>query len=133
MTALLNPVLLAALLLAQVGAQIGQTAPAAPDHLRYQRAVLLPPARQSQACATLHAQVFAHAAPSLKDLRLFNGTAELPYATTLSQPLQQENDEARILNLGLRNGRIAFDLEMPRRPYTDVLLNLKGRDFVATA
>jgi hypothetical protein len=128
---LLKPALLAALLLWQL--------PAAPDpappleHLRYQRTISLPAARAAQACATLDAQVFAHAAPSLKDLRLFNGAAELPYATTLSQPLQQESDDARILNLGLRNGRIAFDLEMPRRPYTDVLLNLKGRDFLATA
>jgi hypothetical protein len=170
MTALLKPVLAAALLLAhigahigaQVGAQIGQTAPSAPpDHLRYQRSVLLPPARLPQACATLDAQVFAHAAPSLKDLRLFNGTAELPYATTLSQPLQQESDDARVLNLGLRTDhndraqanhdvqadrdaqadysghaqpvRLVFDLAMPPRPYTDIQLNLARTDFLATA
>jgi hypothetical protein len=131
-----KPVLLAALLLAQLTAPTA--APAQTDvpaaHLRYQRAIALPPApRDSQACAILDAPVFAHAAPFLKDLRLFNGTAPLPYATTLSEPLQQESDDARILNLGLRDNRLIFDLAMPRRPYTDLQLTLNRKDFLATA
>jgi len=121
---------------------VGQLPPptATPDHLRYQRAVSTPSAPQAvstQACATLDAQVFAHAAPDLKDLRLFAGDSgnktEVPYATTLSEPLQQESEDARVLNLGLQNGRIVFDLEMPHRPYTDVALTLNRKDFLATA
>jgi hypothetical protein len=144
MPALLKPVLLATLLLwqlpaaAQTDASQKQLANQPRDqlqaHLRYQRSVALPSdPNAAQACAILDAPVFAHAAPSLKDLRLFNGAAELPYATTLSQPLQQENDDARILNLGLRDKRVDFDLEMPHRPYTDLLLNLNRKNFLATA
>jgi hypothetical protein len=135
MTVLLKSALLSALLLWQLPDRA--SAPDSADHLRYQRTIALPSAREGQgggqACATLDAQVFAHAAASLKDLRLFNGAAEFPYATTLSEPLQQENEDARILNPGLRDRRMVFDLAMPRHPYTDVLLNLQGKDFLATA
>lgn len=114
---------------------------AAPWYFRYKREVtLIPgvpgrsPARAAgQACAVLDAQVFAHAASSLKDLRLYHGTAEVPYATTLSEPIQQDSEDARILNLGIRSGRISFDLEMPRRPYTSVALDLAEKDYIAIA
>ena len=107
-------------------------------HFRYQREVTLPPdtlARgpASQACAVLDAEVFAHAASSLKDLRLYRGKSEIPYATTLSEPIQQDSEDARIVNLGMRSGRISFDLEMPHRPYTNVVLDLAEHDFIATA
>ncbi len=134
MTALLKPVLLSALLLTQLPAPTLAQTDVPEAHFRYQRSVALPLApREGQACAILDASVFAHAAPSLKDLRLFNGAAELPYATTLSEPLQQESDDARILNLGLRDQRLVFDLAMPRRPYTDLQLTLNRKDFLATA
>lgn len=85
-----------------------------------------------QACALLDADVFAHAAASLKDLRLYSGRTELPYAITLSEPLQQESDDARVLNLRAQSGHISFDLEMPHRPYTGLVLDLAATDFVAT-
>jgi len=126
-----------------------QTAPrpaAAPVHLRYQRSVNLAPVPAgtqtgtqigTQTCAVLDAPVFPHAAPSLRDLRLFTGPpgsqTELAYATTLSESQQQESEDARIFNLGLRNGHILFDLEMPHRPYTGLTLDLAARDFIATA
>jgi hypothetical protein len=90
-------------------------------------------AASGQACAVLDSQVFAHAAPSLKDLRIFSGKNELPYAITLSEPLQQDSEEARILNLGTREGRVVFDLQMPNRPFTNVTLELAAKDFIATA
>ena len=114
---------------------------ASPQHLRYERSIRLPGSVNSLAgetCAVLDAQVFAHASPSLKDLRIYSGNAaagrpEIPYAITLSEPLQQDTDEARILNLGTRSGHIVFDLAMPRRPYTAVALDLDAHDFIATA
>jgi len=109
---------------------------ASPGHLRYERAITLPEASNppsEQACAVLDAEVFAHAAASLKDLRLYRGQVEVPYATTLSETLQQESEDARILNLGTRSGRIVFDLEMPHRPFTIVTLDLAAKDFIATA
>lgn len=106
-------------------------------HLRFERAIRLP-AATGQACAVLDAPVFAHASPSLKDLRIYSGNSEeshpeIPYAITLSEPLQQETDDARVLNLGTRSGHIVFDLAMPHRPYTAVALDLAAHDFLATA
>jgi hypothetical protein len=80
--------------------------------------------------------VFAHASAALKDVRLFPRTTvarEIPYAITLSEPAQPDAEPARVLNLGLRGRTITFDLKMPQRPYTEVVLDLAGRDFIATA
>lgn len=101
------------------------------QYFRYYRAVAASGAGQS--CAVIDTQVFAHAAPSLKDLRLYQGAREIPYAITLSEPTQPDSETARVLNLGLRNGSIVFDLEMPSRPYTEVTLNLDAQDYIATA
>jgi hypothetical protein len=109
-----------------------------PEHMQYERAITVP-AGAGQACAVLDAQIFPHAAPSLKDLRIFpsqDGTpGEVPYAITLSQTVTEETGPARLLNLGTsKNGNgIVFDLEMPDRPYTEVALDLAGRDFLAIA
>ena len=116
--------------------QVSEQTVASPDHFRYQRALNLPGGRNTasgQACAVLDSDTFAHAAASLKDLRIYTGGHEVPYATTLSEPLQQENEDARVLNLGIRSGRVVFDLAMPHRPYSTVTLDLAAKDFVATA
>jgi hypothetical protein len=105
---------------------------ASPQHLRYERLLNLN-GMAGQSCAVLDGAVFTHASASLKDLRLYAGNKEVPYAITLSEPLQQDTDEARILNLGTRFGHISFDLEMPARPYTAVSLDLNAHDFIATA
>jgi hypothetical protein len=110
---------------------------ASPQHFRYERSIHLQ-AASGESCAVLDAPVFTHAAPSLKDLRIYGGNTEagrpeVPYAITLSEPLQQDTDDARILNLGTRSSHIVFDLAMPRRPYTAVALDLDAHDFIATA
>jgi hypothetical protein len=115
-----------------------QAAPAASgpetvqQYSRYQRAIALD-AGAGQACVVVDAQIFPHAAASLKDLRLYQGAREIPYALTLSEPVQAEGDTARVLNLGVRGQSIVFDLQMPNRPYTDINLDLAGQDFLATA
>ena len=136
---------LLALLLFQAAAT--EAPVARPDALRYVRDLRVPPGT-GQACASLDAQVFPHAAPSLIDLRLFpsepNPAApaphELPYAITLSEAASEETEPARVLNLGsaggdTRTAKIAFDLAMPDRPYTGVTLTLDPavHDFLATA
>ena len=113
---------------------------AQPSAMQYERAIRVP-AGSGQACAVLDAQVFPHAAPSLVDLRIFpSGAAagaqhEVPFAMTLSEAVTEETQAARVLNLGTEHGKIVFDLEMPTRAYTDVMLNLDPsiRDFLATA
>jgi hypothetical protein len=109
-----------------------ETSTADQHFLRYRRTVSLP-SGPGQTCAVIDPQIFPHAAPSLKDLRLYQDGHEVPYAITLSEPQQPDSDTAQIRNLGLRGHNIVFDVEMPNRPYTDVTLNLAGQDFLATA
>jgi hypothetical protein len=113
---------------------------ARPDAMQYERAIRVP-AGAGQACAVLDAQIFPHAAASLADLRIFPSEArsvkphEVPYAITLSEAVTEETQSAQLLNLGSEGGKIAFDLELPQRAYTDVTLDLDPaiHDFLATA
>lgn len=128
----MKSVFVALLLFWQAAASGPKTSIAVQQYSRYQRAVTLPTGA-GQMCAVIDGQIFPHAAPSLKDLRLYQGTHEVPYAITLSEPEQSDMATARILNLGIHGRSIVFDLEMPSRLYTDVDLDLAGQDFLATA
>ncbi len=108
------------------------TSVADPQFFRYQRTITLP-AGAGQTCIVISPQIFPNAAPSLKDLRLYQERREVPYAITLSEPSQPDSEPARVLNLGLRGRTIVFDLAMPARPYTEVGLSLDGKDYLATA
>jgi hypothetical protein len=105
---------------------------ASPQYFQYHRNVTTA-ASSGEACAVINPGIFPHAAPSLKDLRLYRDEHEVPYAITLSEPDQPDSESARVFNLGTQGSAIVFDLEMPRRPYTDVALDLAGKDFLATA
>ena len=101
---------------------------------RYQRAVMA--SGSGIFCAVVDPAIFAHAAPAMRDLRLFSATpatTEAPYLLTVSEAQQTESESARVLHLEDRGpGGITLDLAMPPRPYTDVVLDLPGRDFIAT-
>ncbi|HEY6412631.1 MAG TPA: DUF3999 family protein [Edaphobacter sp.] len=125
-------VFLLALLLWQAASPGLSTSVADPQFFRYQRTITLPEGA-GQACVVLSPQIFPNAAPSLKDLRLYQKGREVPYVITLSEPSQPDSEPARVLNLGLRGRTIVFDLAMPARPYTEVELNLAGKDYLATA
>jgi hypothetical protein len=103
-----------------------------PQYFRYERTVTVD-GSSGQSCAVIDPQVFPHAAASLKDLRLYRNGREVPYAITLSEPQQADSDTARILNAGLKGRNVVFDVEMPNRPYTEIVLDLAGQDFLATA
>ncbi len=64
---------------------------------------------------------------------MYQDGREVPFAITLSEAAQPDSDTARVFNLGTRGGAIVFDLEMPARSYTDVTLDLDGKDYLATA
>lgn len=118
----------------QAGANLPHADVPQRQYFLYQRAVV--PTTTGTNCAVLDAATFEHAAPSLRDLRLFAQTAqvqELPYAITLSEPVQPDAEPARIFNLGRKGRAISFDLAMPHRPYTEVVLDLAGTDYVASA
>lgn len=127
----MKPAALLFVTLLQVGTRVPEPVP---QYFAYQRSVV--PGGKGANCAVIDASVFAHAAASLRDLRLYPRTPnarDVPYAITLSEPEQQDTDPASVLNLGLRGGKIVFDLAMPARAYTSVVLDLGARDFIATA
>ncbi|MEI9977981.1 MAG: DUF3999 family protein [Edaphobacter sp.] len=109
-----------------------EPATADPQYFRYQRTVTVANGA-AQSCAVIDPQIFPHAAASLRDLRLYEGGREVPYAMTLSEPQIAESETAQVRNLGLRGRNIVFDLEMPNRAYTEIVLDLAGQDFLATA
>jgi hypothetical protein len=109
-----------------------EPAPADPQYFRYQRSIIVADGA-AQSCAVVDPQVFPHGAASLKDLRLYKNGREVPYAITLSVPQQVDSETAQVRNLGLRGRNIVFDLEMPNRSYTEIVLDLAGQDFLATA
>jgi len=110
-------------------------APVQPVHFRFTRAISLSAGSEHAACAVLDATTYAHARPALDDVRLFSGAAEIPYALTMSNTsyLSPSGEQAKVLNLGMRQGHVVFDLAMPDRPYSAVELNLRAEDFLATA
>lgn len=107
-----------------------------PQHLRYERAVAPPEGVSGQACVALDATVFAHAATeSLSDLRLYakNSGVEVPFTLTESETQRPEEESAQVLDVAGRNGDVSFDIVMPPRAYTAVVLDLAAKDFLATA
>ncbi len=106
---------------------------AASSHLRYQRSVSVSSAGQS--CLILDPAIYAHAAPSLADLRLYtsDGTQEIPFVLLRNASLQTDPEPAQILNLHQLGRSLSFDLQMPSRPYTDVVLTLTGTNLLARA
>ena len=106
--------------------------PAMQQYFRYHRSVLASPG-QGETCSIIDPAIFPNAAPSLKDLRLYENGHEIPYAVTLSESQQLDSDSAQVLNLGMHGAVVEFDLGMPARSYTDVALDLAGKDYLATA
>lgn len=119
-------------LLQAVSSSAQQQGPAEQQYFRFQRNVI-PTTGRGQACSVIDPAIFPNAAPSLKDLRLYQNGHEIPYAITLSEPEQPDSDAARVLDLGMRKGALVFLLGMPARSYTDVVLDLAGKNYLATA
>ena len=132
--------LLAAALLWQSALLVNIGAPAAPEHLRFEREVLVPAAASGLACTTLDTQVLAHTASAAhNDLRLYLGypgsgaQVETPYTLTESGPEPVADAEATVQNVGRSGDTLRFDLRMPVRTYSEVELRLRMRGFVGTA
>jgi hypothetical protein len=90
------------------------------------------PSQGGQSCLVLDAGIFTHAAPGLSDLRLYRDSAEQPYVIRTAAPEQAAQKNISLLNLGQRDGRAAFDAEMPDGKYSDLQLAVTGHDFIAT-
>jgi len=126
-------VLALAALLLQGGLERSDEVDATPQGFRYQRPLEVPAGARGQACAVIDAAVYAHSAGRLTELRVYSQGREVPYVQTTSREEGQQEEPARVMNLGRQGKAIMFDLAMPQRAYTEVVLDLDGRDFYATA
>ena len=100
-------------------------------YFRYERSLSVAQSG-GQACAVIDPAIFAHAAPELADLRLYQDGAEIPYVIQLAEPTKTEEKTIAPLNLGDRHGLTVFDAELPEAHYRDVQLAISARDFIAT-
>jgi hypothetical protein len=89
------------------------------------------PAQGGQSCLVLDPGIFSHTASGLSDLRLYRDSAEQPYVIRTEAPEQGAQKNISLLNLGQREGRAAFDAEMPEGKYSDLQLAVSGHDFIA--
>ena len=106
---------------------------AAPDlrYFRHVRQATVTPA-SGQACIALDASLFAAAAPGLADLRLYREQQETPYLVQIASPAETPEQAIQLLNLGTQGAQMVFDASMPGGIYSDLLLDVKGQDFIAT-
>ncbi len=104
---------------------------------QYRRDVVEPVvAPGTQSCMVLNGTLYADAAPALADVRLLGvqdgWTQEIPYALTISET-GVASDLAAVLHLRGKRQTVSFDLAMPDRPYSGLVLQLGGKNFRATA
>lgn len=130
---------LTAALLWQSALVVNIGTPAAPEHLRFERALRIPGAAGGLFCVTLDGQVLAHTASAAHDdLRLYRtnpgslAQAETPFLLTESGPEPVADAEVAPVNVRHHGDGLQFDLHMPPRAYADVVLRLGARNFVGT-
>jgi len=80
-------------------------------------------------------ELWSHARPDLRDLRLYDGQTPVQYALSEQRAgITSEEVEAKILNLGSVSGHTEFDLDTESlAEYDRIRLHLDAWDFVATA
>lgn len=106
------------------------SASSAPAHFQYERPLVV--ASSGQTCVPLPSEIFARAADGLADLRLYRDAVETPYALRTAAPLVAPAAMLPALNLGTRAGETVFDAAMPEGSYSDVVLKVDRKDYIAT-
>src|SRR5208337_2334915 len=101
-------------------------------YFRYERPIEKAPQQAGQACLALGTEVFAHAAPQLADLRLYQDGTETPYAIRTATQAAGTEKSIAPLNLGARGGQTVFDAELPGTHYSDLQLDVTAQNFIAT-
>jgi hypothetical protein len=76
--------------------------------------------------------IFARAEPQLADLRLYRDGTETPYLLRAAAPTEGTEKPIAPLNLGVRGGQTVFDAELPGTHYSDLLLDVTAKNFIAT-
>jgi hypothetical protein len=85
-----------------------------------------------QSCVVLDAGIFSHSAAQLADLRLYRADAETPFVIRTAVTEDAEQKTIKPMNLGVRGGQTVFDARMPDGRYSDLHLDLKAQNFIAT-
>jgi hypothetical protein len=98
-------------------------------YFRYERPI---ETKSGQSCVVLDTGIFPHALPQLADLRLYRGDAETPFAIRTAAAEDSGQKTIDPLNLGVRSGEAVFDARMPDGRYSDLHLDLKAQNFIAT-
>jgi hypothetical protein len=101
-------------------------------YFHFERPVVIPSQAGGQTCAVLDPGVFADAAQGLADLWLYEGSTEAPYVVRSDVPAVSADQSIPLLNLGRKGNQTVFDAAMPAGTYTDIQLEVTGRDFLAT-
>jgi len=80
-------------------------------------------------------EIWSRVRPDLGDLRIYDGEAQVQYALSVQRGGTSNQEEvARILNLGDVGGHTEFDLDMGQiAEYDRIRLNLDAKNFVITA
>jgi len=107
-------------------------------YFRFERPVQVQAQQAGQACLAIDAEIFAHAAPQLADLRLYANDSETPYIVRVATAIAGGERNYPLLNAGVRNGQTVFEAELPNAAelpdthYSDVQLTTPVQDFIAT-
>ena len=83
----------------------------------------------------IDSEMWAHTRPDLSDIRLYDGTTQVPYILQEEKPgVATVEQEAKLLNLGTVTDHTEFDLDVGSvTQYDRLRLRVDGKDFVATA
>jgi len=114
-------------------ATAGDPEPSIPYFTHVRDVTIAAPDRQNY--LVVDSDVWGHARSDLADLRLYDGTNQVPYElrTELAGTSSQEA-EAKILNLARRGDHTEFDLDVaPVTEYNRIHLSLDRKDFLVTA
>ncbi|MDR3755045.1 MAG: DUF3999 family protein [Terracidiphilus sp.] len=101
-------------------------------YFQFERPVVKPAPSAGQTCAVVDPGVFAHALVGLADLRLYQSTTETPYVLRVAAPVASAGQSLSLLNVGKSGNQTVFDAAMPSGSYSDIQLNIDGRNFLAT-
>ena len=113
-------------------------------YFQFERPIAMPAQASGQTCAVLDPSVFAHASAGLADLRVYQdttgnqgttesqGNTETPYVVHTDVAVLPADQKISPINLGKNGGQTVFDAEMPSGTYSDIQLEVSGRDFLAT-
>jgi len=112
----------------------GAVPSADPAFFRYERNVSVTTSDQ-QNYVVVNPEIWSHARPDLADLRLYDGGTQIPYVLTAQQSGRASEEQvAKVLNLGMVNGEVEFDIDMSGlTEYDRVTLKLGTKNFVAKA